>query len=126
MSYARSPRAVCSTTIGTKLSARVVMECRPLRMSRSKPRTPIRRSEDSTGPFQDVCCESGLKVHELFESRTLVVHLSMREHPVHHLVLQCQTLHLAHRIRVLQIGAFHGRCIAVHTDRFVQACVRTG
>jgi hypothetical protein len=28
MSYARSPRAVCSTTIGTKFSARVVMNNR--------------------------------------------------------------------------------------------------
>src|SRR5271156_344271 len=123
MSYARSPRAVCSTTIGTRLSARVVMDSRLLDYL-----IHLRLVRTGLGKFKSAALggSSAVKVHYFFESRSPLVHRSMRQNPFHYLVFERQTLHLPHRIRVLQVRTLQGGRIAVRADHFVEPCVRAG
>src|ERR1700675_4736828 len=66
---------------------------------------------------------SPLEIHHFLETRHRLTHLSMRENPIHDLVLKCETLHLAHGVGVLLIGAFQGGGIAVRAHHFVQSFV---
>src|SRR5262245_12281555 len=135
MSYARSPRAVCSTTIGTRFSARSFMN------SPSLPSPPsgaggatlqylIRhRAATSTqlgslagrsaGPISRASgtgCHGPTKPGQLAEGHRPVGDLRAPEHPVDDLILEHGGLDLTHRIGVLQVGTSHFVRIRVRGD----------
>src|ERR1700721_4529630 len=83
--------------------------------------------EDLSAPFQGIRltrAASSLEIHQLLEGRRRLPHLSMVENPIHDLVLECETLHLAHGIGVLLISALHCGGIPVCPTLLLQPRVR--
>src|SRR3569833_3782652 len=103
MSYARSPRAVCSTTIGTRCKARSFML-------------------PSLGHSSADCRLVVLaETRQLRKRGGLLSDLRLSDDPVHYLIFQYRRLDLTHRVLVLQVGASHIVGIRIRRREDVQA-----
>src|SRR3954469_18228684 len=97
MSYERSPRAVCSTTMGIRF----------------RPRSFIERLLFSIG--LDLA-----ELRQLGEGRGFLADLCLAENPFDRLLLEYLRLYLPHHLRVLQVGSSHFLWVRIRTGEFVQ------
>src|SRR5690606_27390182 len=150
MSYARSPRAVCSTTIGTRFRAvtltlvslgtkqgvptpsfariRCVQSSRRISGRGSKGSVPRGADPENGssrhGAFRPRPFSSAR--HELLERSRLVRDLRALEKRLHDLILEHARLDLRHQLaaRAVQACSFFG--ILVRCDQLVDATLRSG
>src|SRR6478735_10254168 len=98
MSYERSPRAVCSTTIGIRFNARSFIE----------------------GLLFSSIRFGLTELRQLGEARGFLADLRLAENPIDRLLLEYLRLNLSHHLRVLQVGPSHFLGIRIGTREFVQ------
>src|SRR5689334_10997426 len=103
MSYARSPRPLCSITIGTRpRPCGSIMRCLvDVKGGWNEPLPPRFRKRT-----QAALASGG--AHQLGEGGGLVLDLDFREHPVDHVALDRRGLELAQALVLLVMPAHHG------------------